>query len=58
MCFLTSSRSPAPVAIMSIAEKMFKRIDADGSGEISKDEMMAVFKLFDQDGKIQLYWVL
>ncbi len=43
---------------MSIAEKMFKRIDADGSGEISKDEMMAVFKLFDQDGKTQLYWVL
>lgn len=35
-----------------IIVNIFKKIDADGSGEITKDKMQAVFKTFDKDGKI------
>ena len=36
---------------MSIADRMFAKIDADGGGSISVQEWTEIFKTFDKDGK-------
>ena len=36
---------------MDVIERIFARIDADNSGEVTHEEMETAFKVFDEDGE-------